>query len=480
MTHVQHVKPVVLESGEIRAVVRAPWRERASWALYDFSNTIFSMNVATLYFSAWLISDLGSSNTLYAMANAIASLMVVFAIPVLGAMSDAQRRRKPWVLWFTVISCAACATIGILGQTMLPVIGTNVTTPDTIATGYHASSGALVWVLIAFIIANFAYQAAQPFYNAMMPELVPIREQGRLSGIGTAVGYVGSIVGVLLVMPFFSASLPGIAALGRGVMDALHSLVPFTSRGGRVSTFVPTGVLFLLFSLPLFVFCHDHDPAPRSSRIDVRRAFREVAHTLRDARQHPGALRFILTSFIYQDAMGTIIGFMALYAIEAVGFEHGSEATLLLVLTIPSIAGSYVYGRLVDRFGAKRSLMATLLGWAVLLTIMIATPGKTAFWIIGAVIGLNFGGVPTAERPVLLSLVPDVEAGRYFSLMLLSSRAAAIAGPLVWAATVDGLQTRVGTAIAYRAAVATVAIMFLIAAALLRGVPDRRPPGATA
>src|SRR6478672_5922086 len=31
--------------------LRAPWRERASWALYDFANTIFSMNVATLYFS---------------------------------------------------------------------------------------------------------------------------------------------------------------------------------------------------------------------------------------------------------------------------------------------------------------------------------------------------------------------------------------------------------------------------------------------
>jgi len=52
-----------------------------------------------------------------------------------------------------------------------------------------------------------------------------------------------------------------------------------------------------------------------------------------------------------------------------------------------------------------------------LLAIMIAVPGKTAFWIVGFAIGLNFGGVPTAERPVLLSLVPDAEAGRYFSLM---------------------------------------------------------------
>ena len=118
--------------------------------------------------------------------------------------------------------------------------------------------------------------------------------------------------------------------------------------------------------------------------------------------------------------------------------------------------------------------MATLILWIILLAIMVAVPGKTAFWIVGLAIGLNFGGVPTAERPVLLGLVPDVEAGRYFSLMLLSSRAAAIAGPLIWGLTVDGLvESGFGTAIAYRAAVMTVALMFVIAAFILRGVPDR-------
>ena len=63
MAHPQHANPVVLADGEIRAVVRAPLVERWSWAFYDFSNTIFSMNVATLYFAVWLVSDLGVSNT---------------------------------------------------------------------------------------------------------------------------------------------------------------------------------------------------------------------------------------------------------------------------------------------------------------------------------------------------------------------------------------------------------------------------------
>src|SRR3954468_9525979 len=114
MAHPQHAIPLILPDGEIRPVERAPAVERMSWALYDFANTIFSMNVASLYFTVWLVSDLGASNTMSAVSSAIASVLVVLAIPFLGAMSDARRRRKAWVVGFTLLSCAALAALGIL------------------------------------------------------------------------------------------------------------------------------------------------------------------------------------------------------------------------------------------------------------------------------------------------------------------------------------------------------------------------------
>jgi UMF1 family MFS transporter len=193
MAHPQHAIPLILTDGEVRPVVRAPMIERMSWALYDFSNTIFSMNVATLYFTVWLVSDLGVSNTMEAAASAVASALVVVSIPFLGAISDVRRRRKPWVVGFTILACIACAMIGVFGQRLLPLTGEAVIAPVSVPAGWHASGPALFWVLAAFVLANFAYQAAQPFYNAMMPELVPVEERGRLSG-STAVGYVGSVV----------------------------------------------------------------------------------------------------------------------------------------------------------------------------------------------------------------------------------------------------------------------------------------------
>jgi UMF1 family MFS transporter len=279
---------------------------------------------------------------------------------------------------------------------------------------------------------------------------------------------------VALVAPFFTGGLAGVGTLPEEALQTMRTIVPFTEHGGRVSTFVPTGLLFLLFSIPLFLFCRDHNPAPKGARISARAAFGTIAQTLRDAKRHPGALRFIGATFLYQDAIGTIVTFMTLYAVNAVGFSEGSEVTLFMVLTIPAIFGSYVAGLMVDRIGPKRTLQTTIWIWVGLLVAMVMAPSQAAFWGVGFAIGLNYGGVGAAERPMMLSLIPDAEAGRYFSLMLLSARVAAIAGPFIMGFTVQSLEPRLGTPLAYRVAVLTLGIMFLLSLVILRGVPDKR------
>jgi UMF1 family MFS transporter len=470
MTHTAHSPPVITPSGDVIAV-RAPARERWSWALYDFSNTIFSMNIATLFFAVWLIDDVGASNTMAAIASSLSSLLVVLSIPIFGAISDATQRRKPWVVGFTLLCVTMTALLGIIGQTMIPLIGEAVINPSPAT--YTLAGLPAVAILGAFVLANWAFQGAMPFYNAMMFELAPPSELGRLSGLGTALGYIGAIAGILLASPFFDGAIPVVGELSDGVVTTLRSIVPFTSNAGRVSTFVPTALLFLLFSLPLFFFCRDHNAIPGKRTIAWKEAFRGVVQTLKDSKKYPGALAFLVAAFLYQDAIGTIIQYMAVYAVKAMGFDNGSEVTLFVVLTVPAAIGSFFIGMLVDRIGPKRSLVLVISGWVVLLLAMIVVPNRMSFWIVGALIGLIFGGVATSERPLLLTLIPDVEAARFFSLMVLSSRAAAVAGPLIWGITVDGLMPTFGTGFAYRAAVFTIAIAMVLSLVLLSRVPDK-------
>jgi UMF1 family MFS transporter len=453
-------------------VVLAPARERWSWALYDFANTIFSMNVATYYFNVWLISDLGSSSTKVTLGNTLSSLLVVLSIPILSAISDARRRRVPWVIGFTLLSCLATAAIGVIGHALVPLVGECVEGAPPRDPNWHIGGSALFFVVAAFVVANYAYQGAIPFYNAMLSDLAPPAQRGRLSGIGTAIGYLGSIVGITLTAPFFNGTLPVLGPLSDRFVNAIRGIVPFTEHGGRVASFVPTAFFFLLFALPLFFFCRDHDPAAGRASVDWRGAFRSLRDTFRRSRDYPGSRRFIFASLLYQDAIGTIISFFAVYAVKVVGFDKGAEISLFVVLTVPAVLGSYLAGHVVDRIGPKRTMLATLVAWIVLLVALIAFPERTAFWIIGSCIGFIFGNVWTAERPLLLSLVPREEAGQFFGFMVLSARAAAIVGPMLWAASVDLLEEPRGVRFAYRVAVATVGLGFVGALVLLAGVPD--------
>ena len=249
--------------------------------------------------------------------------------------------------------------------------------------------------------------------------------------------------------------------------------------GGRRAAFLPTAALFLLFSTPFFVFCRDHFPRP-GPRTAVRFSgiARELAASFREAGRHPGLRRFVIASYFYQDGLGTAISFMALYAVMVLGLPAGGEIRLFVTLTIPAVIGAYATGVACDRFGPRRTLMAVLIGWVAGLAIVASAPSLTGFWIGGVVVGLSFGGIWSAERPLLLALVPAAEAGRFFGLLSLSARAAAIVGPLVWAAVVDGLSSPLGTRTAYRVAVASLALFMLAAFVLLRGVPDRAVPNA--
>ncbi|MCJ7577257.1 MAG: MFS transporter, partial [candidate division Zixibacteria bacterium] len=57
----------------------------ASWALYDFADTIFSMNIVTMYFAQWIIVDNKKEDIYYSACYALSMFLVAITMPVLGA-----------------------------------------------------------------------------------------------------------------------------------------------------------------------------------------------------------------------------------------------------------------------------------------------------------------------------------------------------------------------------------------------------------
>jgi UMF1 family MFS transporter len=359
-----------------------------SWALYDFANTIFAMNVLTLYFALWVTEDIGARQSAFSLALSGSMLAVAATSPMLGAVSDRLGRRIPFLVGL-VLTCVVFTSA--IGQV-----------------------GGLVVALLFFAIANFAYQSGNVFYDSLLPTVSQEHNRGRVSGLGVGLGYVGTIAGILMV-------------------------APFVDQWGRGAAFLPTALLFLLFAIPCFLFVKEvRTDVPWSARL-IKEGYIQLYHTLRNARSHSNLLKFIGARFLYVDAVNTLLIFMAVYVTQVIGFTDEQVRVLLIISTSFAIVGSFLYGRVVDHIGPKKTLTIVLIQWGVVFIAAATTVYSPVFWIIGAMAGIALGGTWTADRAFLTRLAPPAQMGEFFGLYQLAGRFAAVTGPLIWAATTDGL-----------------------------------------
>src|ERR671912_210784 len=308
-----------------------------SWIIYDFSNTIFSVTVLSFYFPLWVEDQVGSGGLfsgagLVNSATAVSALLVVFTAPVLGAVADLRQRRVPYLILLTVFAVALTAALDITGRV---VVG-----------------------LALFIAADLCYQSALVFYNALLPVVAAGRGAGRVSGYGTAAGYVGSIL-ALVILTYFVEN-------GDVLRPLLGPLGAWLETGDEAysNAFVPTAVIYLVFSLPVFFLVPD--PAVRARRpVVLGTVYRDVVRTVKNLRAYAGVGTFILATVLYTDAANTTIANMALYGRVVFEMDGTQVRNLLLFSTVFAVVGSAGLGLLTDRVGPKRSLVGVLVLWLV-------------------------------------------------------------------------------------------------------------------
>ena len=385
-----------------------------SWGLYDFANTIFSMNVISLYFALWVTVDHSGQDILYSTALSLSMLAVALSVPVFGTLSDTTGKRR----------------VPLIGLTLLCVFATGL-----IGTTDHLLTG-----LILFMVANYGYQSALVFYNGMLPSISQGSHVGLVSGYGVALGYLGSIAGMLMVQPFVEES-------------------------GRSAAFFPTATLVLVFALPCFLFVKDPEIRTASS-VRVREAFKTLKETFLRARQYRSLFRFILIHFLVLDAVNTIIAFMSVYASKVIGFSGGQIMKFMISSTVGAMIGSLVIGILVKHKGVIWSYWLVLGAWIVSLFLAAISQSETLFWVVGPIAGIGMGGVWVVSRAFIIELSPPEKVGEFFGLYGFAGKAASILGPMLWGSVVWALNST-GT-LKYRVAVTVLLGIVVVAAFLFR------------
>jgi MFS transporter, UMF1 family len=372
-----------------------------SWAFYDFANTIFSSNITTIFFPFYLSEVVGGSesmdqiaSTFISYANAIASFFIVLFSPLYGVWIDRTGRKKRYIIIFTLI-CVVCTIL----MGVFAAIETNLTI-------YGLPINLLI-VIFFFVVAKFFYQSSLVFYDPFISDLGNSREIPLISGFGVALGYVGTIVGL--------------------------SVYLFIGEEEFHKAFIPTALLFLVFSLPLFLFMKEK---PTKIQIIEEKSFfsgyKEIFQTLRDMRNYRSTFLFMIVYFFLNDAIATAIAMMAVYAGIIVGFTAGEFILLYLVSTVSSIIGSFLFGYITRQLGARRAI--NVVGILLLIALAFATfaTNQAMFWIAGSLFGVALGAVWVTSRTFIIELTPEHKRGQFFGLFAFSGKLSAIIGPLLY------------------------------------------------
>jgi UMF1 family MFS transporter len=393
---------------------------KGSWAVYDLANTIWSYAVFSRAIGLYLVAELGSGdgNLWLQIAVAVSVSINALVSPFLGALSDRYGRRLPFLFVFTLMACLPAMAIPF------------VEVPVGIA---------------LFCVANFGYQAALIYYDATLKLVSTPANRGWMSGVGNAVGYMGTVLIALILL-----------------------LTELTAA----QTFMVAPILFLILAAPVFLFLHE-DGVRGTGTASMGAAWSQTWRTIRSLRDYPGLGRFLAARFFYTDSLATSITVMTVFAVEAIGFGEAESNLVFLGLTVAAIIGGFMWGRLTDRWGPKRTLFIVLCTWAVALAIGGALLEKVPFLIAGVLIGSGFSGMQVADRVLMYRLSPPERLGEFYGLYGLVGKGSQVIGGLLYGLTLYLLFDSLGTG-AYQVGILTLLVTMLIGLFLVRGVPEKR------
>jgi UMF1 family MFS transporter len=261
------------------------------------------------------------------------------------------------------------------------------------------------WQLAAvgIVLGNLFFGAAGVVNDSILPLISDEDDRDRVSSRGWAFGYLGG--GLLLVLNL--AVYLGHEALGldEGLAARLCMLSAAVWWAGF--TFIP------------YLRLNDHPPVAveHVEGNAIRRSFGQLAATLRDMRQYPMALTFLIAYLFFNDGIQTVIASASVYGSEELG--HGQTILIATILMVQFVAfgGALLFGRLAGRVGAKRTILMGLVIWCVIVTAGLFLPaGNVAlFLVLGAAIGIVLGGTQALARSYFSLLIPRGKEAEYFS-----------------------------------------------------------------
>jgi MFS transporter, UMF1 family len=402
------------------------------WSLFDFANSSYAVIVVAFVFAIYFTDVVCRKQPIgdfyWSLGINISMLISAILNPVCGALADHSSNKKSFLFFFTLLAVIPTALM------------------------YFTGEGTITFAIFLFILSNVGFQTGLTFYDAFISDIVEEKYYNKVSGIGYAVGYIGSLVAVVLVFPL------------KDRPDIL---------------FVVTAIFFLVFSLPLFLFLKEKKIHPDIAKQKINfftYGIIKVYDTLKHINQYKNLRNFLISFFLYIDAVNTIIFFSGIYASKSLDFTMTELAIFFIVVQITAMLGSFLFGFIGDKIGILRSIVITIIFWIVIVFAIFFFVEKDSFliisnfkihyfFIIGGFAGTFLGSTQALSRALMTKITPLEIKTEFFGFYALFEKTSTLLGPLTFGLVswLSGSQ---------KIAILSVGVFFLLGILMLRKVKE--------
>ncbi|WP_127110720.1 MFS transporter [Pararhodobacter zhoushanensis] len=393
------------------------------WWWFDWASQPYNTLLITFIFGPYVVGVVGDGSraqTIWGYGIGFAGILLALLAPLLGAIADKSGRRMGFIWFFSILY-----VIGAWGV------------------WFSAPDSFNIWqVMLFFCIGLVGMEFATIFTNAMLPDLAPREELGKVSGSGWAWGYVGGLISLILMLTLLAEGDTGKTLIG---IDPIFGL-DAAAREGTRSVGPLTAIWYIVFMIPFFLWVREpKKPGAVSIGAAISGAWPELKTTLASLPKNRSLFAFLGSSMLYRDALNGVYTFGGIYAAGVLGWSVVSVGIFGILAATTGALFAWLGGKADSRWGPKPVIMFNVIVLAVV-ALAIVFVSRTSvfgiavgpesnlpdisFYILGAIIGAGGGSLQSASRTMMVRQGDEEKMTEGFGLYALSGKATAFLAPL--------------------------------------------------
>lgn len=354
-----------------------------AWAFYDWANSVYSLVITSAIFPIFYgvlfelrgvnhitIFNYSIKNTaLISFVTAFAFLVVAIISPILSGIADFAGNKKVFMKFFCYMGALSC--IGL----------------------YWFSLEDIYFSIACYFFGLIGFWGSLVFYNSYLPDIAHKEQQDQLSAKGFSLGYIGSVILLLICLAMVMASEKNVQ------MQMMRY------------SFVLVGVWWIVFSQYSFYYL----PKGNKNKTIVTRkiffnGFRELQKVRAQLSDNLVLKRYLIAFFVYSMAVQTVMLVATYFGEQEIAWGE-NEKTMgliisILVIQLIAAVGASFTSKASDKFGNIPVLIVINSIWILICVVAYFIYLPIHFYITAGFVGLVMGGIQSLSRSTYSKLLP--------------------------------------------------------------------------